>query len=89
MKVTLQSSFICGSVRFLNETSKCNGDRMMAGQNILKEEGLGEHKRMSWIFVLMLVTIAFFIGIWMVVMIGMFQIPSVKFKPQTILNQKQ
>ena len=44
MKVTLQSSFICDSVRFLNETSKCNGDRMMAGQNILKEEGLGEHK---------------------------------------------
>ena len=44
MKVTLQSSFICGSVRFLNETSKCNGDRMKAAQNILKEEGLGEYK---------------------------------------------
>ena len=44
MKVTLQSSFICGLVRFLNETLKCNGDRTKAAQNILKEEGLGEYK---------------------------------------------
>ena len=44
MKVTLQSSFICGSVRFLNEVSECNGDRIKAGQNILIENGLGEHK---------------------------------------------
>lgn len=44
MKVTLQSSFICGSVRFLNELSECNGDRIKAGQNILIENGLGEHK---------------------------------------------
>lgn len=44
MKVTLQESFICGSVRFHNEVSDCNGDRIKAGQNILNENGLGEHK---------------------------------------------
>ena len=44
MKVTLQSSFICGSIRFLNEVSECNGDRIKAGQNILIENGLGEYK---------------------------------------------
>lgn len=44
MNVTLQSSFICGSIRFLNEVSECNGDRIKAGQNILIENGLGEHK---------------------------------------------
>ena len=44
MKITLQSSFICGSIRFLNEVSECNGDRIKAGQNILIENGLGEHK---------------------------------------------
>ena len=44
MKVTLQSSFICGSVRFLNEVDECNGDRMKAAQNILIENGLDKYK---------------------------------------------
>lgn len=44
MKVKLLSNFICGSIRFLNELSECNGDRIKAGQNILIENGLGEHK---------------------------------------------
>ena len=44
MKIKLQSSYICGSVRFLNEVENCRGDRTRAGQNILNEEGLNECK---------------------------------------------
>lgn len=47
MKIKLQSSYICGLVRFLNEVEICRGDRMRAGQNILNKEGFNECKCIS------------------------------------------